>query len=123
MVNPGVEGERVVAQWLEEQGAEILHRRWRCPWGELDLIARWDDIVVFVEVKTRSPKNWDENGLLAISVQKQERLRNAAEYFLAQVPELAECPCRFDVALVHYWPQSTDSTSSFTILDYLQEAF
>ncbi len=38
----GVLGEEFVAQWLHSQGWIVLHRRWRCPWGELDLIAKLD---------------------------------------------------------------------------------
>lgn len=38
----GVLGEDLVARWLQSSGWEILHRRWRCPWGELDLVAKLD---------------------------------------------------------------------------------
>ncbi len=38
----GVLGEDIVAQWLQSTGWKILHRRWRCRWGELDLVARLD---------------------------------------------------------------------------------
>ena len=38
----GVLGEDLFARWLQSSGWEILHRRWRCPWGELDLVAKLD---------------------------------------------------------------------------------
>ena len=47
-------GERVAARYLSDAGMEIVDRNWRCPAGELDLVARHGRIVVFAEVKTRS---------------------------------------------------------------------
>ncbi len=92
--------EDLVADWLRQQGWEILAQRWHCRMGELDLVARQGDCLAFVEVKARSRGNWDGDGLLAITAAKREKLLLAAQFYLADFPELAELACRFDVALV-----------------------
>lgn len=97
-------GERVVALWIQSQGYQLLNRGWSCRWGEIDLIAlhKSTESLIFIEVKTRSQKNWDENGLLAVDARKQHKIYQTAKLFLAKNPQLSELYCRFDVALVSY---------------------
>lgn len=106
----GLLAEELVAQWLMQQHGEILQRRWHCRWGELDLVAQLptsvdrpfaQTTIAFVEVKARRENNWDLDGILSITAQKQQKLIKTAELFLADYPHLANLPCRFDVALVH----------------------
>lgn len=97
-------GEEIVAKYLENNNYLILHQRWRCRWGEIDIIAQQKEplILTFVEVKTRNFRNWDDDGMFAISEQKQSKLWQTAEYFLSEYPHLATLNCRFDVALLLY---------------------
>ncbi len=102
----GTLGEDLVAQWLQSTGWIILHRRFSCRWGEIDIIAQLEDgnkdnsTVAFIEVKTRSSGNWDGGGRSAITSKKQAKLWRTAQMFLAEYPEKADYPCRFDVAIV-----------------------
>jgi putative endonuclease len=100
----GQVAESFVAHWLTLQGWTVLHQRWHCRYGELDIIATQSDTLAFVEVKARSKGNWDENGLLSVTPQKQAKLWQAAQLFLAEHPHLADLPCRFDVALLSCRP-------------------
>ncbi len=97
-------GEALVGRWLQLENYELLQQNWRCRWGEVDIIAqdKVSKTIAFVEVKTRSKNSWDEGGLLAVDFTKQEKIIKTASLFLAKYPQLAELPCRFDVALVSY---------------------
>lgn len=73
----GRRGETLAAAYLEGAGLEILERNWRCPHGEIDLVARDGDELVFVEVKTRSGLAFG-HPLEAITPIKLARLRRLA---------------------------------------------
>ena len=113
----GALGEELVCRWLELQNYSLLQQNWRCRWGEIDIIAQNRDskTLAFVEVKTRSRNNWDEGGLLAVNATKQEKIIKTASMFLTKHPQLAELPCRFDVALVSYGNLSLRRNSSIPL--------
>lgn len=119
----GVLGEDFIAQWLQSSGWEVLHRRWRCRWGEIDIIARNLDTLAFVEVKTRSAGSWDAGGLLAITPQKQAKLWKTAQSFLATYQTFADYPCRFDVALVQCEKRSPALNYCLSLQEYIPAAF
>ena len=120
----GLLGENLVAAWLQSNGWEIIARRWRCRWGEIDIIA--GEIadrpspepsyqrIAFVEVKTRNHRSWDAGGLLSINAQKQAKLLQTAEIFLSDRPDLSDRPCQFDIALVRVRYQRRSPTNPET---------
>lgn len=67
-------GEIIAAEFLRTEGYEIVDRGWRCPRGEIDIIARRGDSVAFVEVKTRRTLKYG-HPLEAITPAKFSRLR------------------------------------------------
>ena len=85
---------------LQNQGLQMVQRNYRTPGrggGEIDLIMRDRDTLVFVEVRNRS--NAKHGGALAsVSWVKQKRLIFAARYYLLKLPQMP--PCRFDVIAI-----------------------
>lgn len=97
----GDRGERAARRYLRRLRYRILARDWRSRLGQIDLVALDGDVVVFVEVKTRSGT---EAGHPAESItpQKQRQLTRLALQFLKR-HRLLEKSARFDVLAVH-WP-------------------
>ncbi len=95
MNNLGVAGEKQAKQFLIKNKYKILKTNYVCPIGEIDIIAKQHDVIVFVEVKTRSNTNF---GLPRESVtpHKQNKIRRVAICFLKQ-NKLENCSVRFDV--------------------------
>ncbi len=93
----GKAGEERAARYLQRKGFTILGRNLRLGRGELDIIARQNDLLVFVEVKTHKTL---ESALLAVHPDKCSRLQSAALIWLAQHPECAKLQCRFDLIII-----------------------
>lgn len=91
-------GEGIAAAWLRLKGYRIEARNWRCPQGELDLVARDGDTLVFIEVKTRASASAGRPEE-AVDRRKQARLVRLAQAYLARLGGEPP-PCRFDVVAV-----------------------
>ena len=92
-------GEEVAARHLADDGAVILDRNWRCRDGELDIVAREGDVLVFCEVKTRSGTRFG-SGAEAVAGRKAARIRRLAARWLAEHPH-PPAIVRFDVLSVY----------------------
>ena len=95
----GAFGERVAAAHLEARGYRILHRNFRAPEAEIDIVALDGDVLVFVEVRTR---RGGAAGMAALSVdaRKQRQLVRAAATYVDAHGEYADAPLRIDVITV-----------------------
>jgi putative endonuclease len=91
----GKEGERIAERYLLKKGYKLVERNYRCPSGELDLIVLDRRVVVFVEVKTRTGHAFG-TPFEAVEFRKQQKMTQAAQYFLAQ-KGLHQRDARFDV--------------------------
>ena len=95
----GARGEGAVVAWYEARGYRIVDRNWRCREGEIDIVARRGDLVVFCEVKTRSSSAFGAP-VEAVTWRKQHRLRQLARLWLMSRSGAAPAAMRFDVASV-----------------------
>ncbi len=77
----GQQGENHARTFLRAQGFTILDNNWRCPLGELDIIAEQDELLVFVEVKTRHTTDAGD-ALALVTPRKRERLLRAIYHYL-----------------------------------------
>lgn len=94
----GHEGEEYAARYLQELGYAILERNYRVAGGEIDIIARMKNILVFVEVKTRSSLRYGYPEE-AVSFSKRRRIARAARCYLG-VRQLPGVSFRFDIIAV-----------------------
>lgn len=112
----GNKSERLAARFLQARGYVILVRNWRSQLGEVDLIARKDDSIIFVEVRSRSDET-TENAALSVDNAKQLKIARTALSFLRQ-SHLLDCLARFDVIAI-CWP----GKSADPIIEHLEGAF
>jgi putative endonuclease len=94
----GVQGEEIAARYLLSKKYEIVQRNYRCRYGEIDIIARKKNVLVFVEVKTR--RNYAFGSPLeAVSLKKQRSISSVAQLYI-QHEQLSGSAARFDVIAV-----------------------
>jgi len=92
-------GEDVAVGWLVDSGMRVLDRNWRCPGGELDVVADDDGVVVFVEVKTRSTAAFGDPAE-AVNPAKASRIHRLAARWLSEHRDVRAEEMRFDIVSV-----------------------
>lgn len=98
--NKGQAYEEAVGHWLTARGLQLICRNYRCRHGEIDLVMRQAQTLVFVEVRYR--QNRRHGGALAsVTAAKQRKIRMTAQHYLAaqQLNESRQS-CRFDVVAI-----------------------
>ena len=113
----GVWGEDLTAAFLEKKGCRIIGRNYRCPYGEIDLIAESEGFLLFVEVKLRKSAHFAPAAEF-VDRRKQEKLKITAQYWLMEHDTLLQP--RFDVVEV-YAPYGMET--AHPDIRHLEEAF
>lgn len=111
----GLSGEEAAARYLAKSGYKILVKNYRCKLGEIDIIARDGEDLVFIEVKTRSGLSHGSPAA-AVNTRKQRQISRAAQCYLAE-QTLFDSPARFDVISVLF-----DGTNPERI-EHISDAF
>jgi putative endonuclease len=93
----GLSAEARAAAFLMAKGYRILAKRYRTPYGEIDIVARKRGLIAFIEVKARAHL---DDAAYAVTPRQQARIIDAAQAWLMAHPEHAEFELRFDAMLI-----------------------
>ena len=88
--------EQLALTWLQARGLSMVQCNYRCKLGEIDLVMRERELLVFVEVRFRGSRS-QVPACETVDFRKQRKLLRTARHFLLCNKQLAELPCRFDV--------------------------
>lgn len=94
----GARGEDTALRFLKKQGCRPIARNWHCPFGEIDLIVKNGNMILFVEVKYRAGKSFG-GAAYSITPAKLLKLQKSAEHYLQQ-HGLSHASCRLDAVLI-----------------------
>lgn len=94
----GSKGEEIAARFLQQQGYSIIEKNYRTKFGEIDIIGRDGETIVFIEVKLRSGKSFGVP-LEAVDQRKRFQVGRVARYYLSQ-KRMDKVLCRFDTVSI-----------------------
>lgn len=103
----GRKGEGLARDFLRKKGYKIVATNYRCPFGEIDLIACEKESLVFIEVKTRTHEDFGPPQL-AVNTKKQKQLIKIALNYLKQ-NHLYQQDCRFDIVAINLTKEGAKS--------------
>jgi putative endonuclease len=112
----GRRGEEIAKRFIKRQGYKILEQNYRCPLGELDIIAEDHGVLAFVEVKTRVSADFGPPQA-AVTPAKQKKIAQIAQNYLSH-KGLWGVDCRFDVVAI-----SLSADGQVEQLELIKDAF
>jgi putative endonuclease len=114
MQTTGRKIESLAREYLERQGLTFVISNYRCSCGEIDLIMRDQNTLVFIEVRYRCQNHYGE-GVATINLTKQRKLKKTAVYYLQKHRLYGRAACRFDIVSV--------SGKQEYAIDWIRDAF
>ncbi|MDY6457081.1 YraN family protein [Acinetobacter sp. ANC 7201] len=119
--------EQQAAVFLQSHGFQILHQNYHSKFGEIDLIAKNAQDLVFVEVKARSKTQYGQSSEV-VSITKQQKIIKTALTYLSKYPEMNDLYCRFDVICFDFQQQFAktvqhDFSQFLYDLNWIENAF
>lgn len=111
----GQRGEAMARRFLQKRGYSILESNYRCPYGEIDIVARDRDQTVFVEVRTRLSTAYGTPEESLTPTKQRHMLATSQEYL--QRHEMGEADCRIDLVSIRLGAGSREPR-----IDHLQHA-
>jgi len=113
----GKEGEKAAVKFLKKRGYRIIEKNYRNKSGEIDIVAEQDQVLVFVEVKSRTDGEYGEP-LEAVTPHKQRKIGQVAKGFMIQ-HRIQNRDCRFDVVGIKGDPNQSKTWE----IELVQDAF
>lgn len=107
----GSSGEALASNFLEKKGYVILEKNYTTPLGEIDIIAKDNGIIVFIEVKTRANDSFGYP-FQAVNARKRSKLKKIALLYMKRLRE--EVPARFDILSIQIHAEGTHSIHHIT---------
>ena len=118
----GHDAEQQACDHLQGQGLRLIERNYRSRFGEIDLIMRHADTLVFVEVRYRLSSRYGSPAE-SVDARKQAKIRATAEYYLQQHPQRPGESCRFDVVAITPPGVSDAKPATGGTLNWIPDAF
>ena len=110
----GKKGEDIAVAYLKGKGYRIVERNYKCRLGEIDIVAKDGDAIVFVEVKSRKSEEFGDPQL-AVGLEKQKKISKISLTYLKE-KHLYPCNARFDVVAIKMLPDGST-------IELIQNAF
>lgn len=92
----GSEAEKIAEKYLQQQGLKLVTRNFRCFRGEIDLIMREEQVLVFIEVRSRNNAKFG-SAVESVNTSKKIKILKTAQFYLQQKRLWDKISCRFDL--------------------------